>query len=105
VNKLAVDIGSSFGSPFGVSKGPADLVSLIVTGAIGVAGVIALFLLILGGIGIISGAGSDNPQQVESGKKAITYAIGGFILVFVAYWIIRVIEIIAGVNFITTPGI
>lgn len=105
MNKLAVDIGQSFGSPFGISRGPADLVSLIVTGAIAIASVIALFLLILGGIGVIAGAGSDNPQQVESGKKAITYAIAGFILVFVAYWIIRVIELIAGVNFITTPGL
>ncbi len=105
MNKLAVDIGTSFGSPFGQGKSIGDLVSTLVTAAMVLAGVIALFLLVLGGIGIIAGAGSDNPQQVESGKKAVTYAVIGFILVFVAYWVVRIIEIIVGTPFITSPGI
>ncbi len=102
MNKLAqVDIGSQFfgGSHFLASPtGVGTLVSTIVAGAIALAGVILLILLISGGIGIIAGAGNDNPQQVESGKKAVTSAILGFILVFAAYWIVKLIEIVTGVQ-------
>ncbi len=102
MQKLAqVQIGPSF---FGNSRGFTEikdigsLVSTLVSLGITVAGVILLLLLISGGIGIIAGAGSDNPQQVESGKKAVTYAIIGFLVVFAAYWIVRLIEVVTGVK-------
>ena len=105
MNKLAVDIGSNFGSPLGRTLFVGGLVSIIISTALAIASVIIVFLLILGGIGIISGAGSDNPESVAKGKQAITWAIVGFIIVFVAYWLIRIIELITGVNFITLPGL
>ncbi len=102
MQKLAqVPIGSSF---FGANRGFTEikdigsLVSTLVSLGITVAGVILLLLLVSGGIGIIAGAGSDNPQQVESGKKAVTYAIIGFLVVFAAYWIVRLIEVVTGVT-------
>lgn len=104
MNKLAVDIGSSFGSPFGQSKGIGDLVSVIVSNALVIAGVILLFFFIFGGISMIAGAGQDNPERAAKGKQAATSALIGFIIIFAAYWIIRLIEIITGVAFITAPG-
>lgn len=105
MGKLAVDIGSTFGSPFGTGKGIGDLTTLILRGAISVASVIFLFLIISGGIGIISGAGGSSPEKVEKGKQAVTWGVIGFIIVLAAFWIIRIIEITTGKAFITNPGI
>lgn len=103
--KLAqIDIGETFLGPnseFKELTGVGSLVSRTVTIALTAAGIILLFLLIVGGLMMIAGAGSDNPETVEKGKKAASSAIIGFVVVFVAYWIIRIIELITGFNFIT----
>lgn len=76
-------------------------VTTIITGAISIAGIILLFLLIGGGIGMISGAGKSDPQTVEKGKKAATSALIGFIVVFCSYWIVKLIEQITGLSLIS----
>lgn len=104
MNKLAVDIGSKFGSPFGQSKGIGDLVSAIVSNTLVVAGIILVFFFVIGGISMIAGAGQDNPEKAAKGKQAATSALLGFIIIFAAYWIIRIIESVTGLN-ILNPGI
>ncbi|HLD91831.1 MAG TPA: hypothetical protein VI795_00380 [Patescibacteria group bacterium] len=74
------------------------IVSAVITGSISIAGVILLFLLISGGVGIIAGAGKSDPQSVEKGKKTATSALIGFIVVFCAYWIVKLIELITGLS-------
>ena len=100
---IGVDIGSEFGSPFGQDYGFADLVSIILSNTMVVAGIILLFLLIFGGISMIMGAGQDNPEAAAKGKQAATSAVIGFIIIFAAYWIIQIIETITGLN-ILKPG-
>ena len=75
-----------------------SLVTIILRVAFSVAGIILIVLLIMGGISIISGAGSDNPEKTAKGKEAITSALIGFIVVFSAFWIVRLIEIITGLT-------
>jgi hypothetical protein len=97
----AVDIGKEFlGDNPNLTEvaGVGKYVSAIITGAISIAGVILLFLLIMGGFGMIAGAGSNNPEKVEKGKKAATSALIGFIVVFMSYWIVKLIESITGLN-------
>lgn len=60
-----------------------------------------LFLLVLGGIGVIAGAGGDNPERAAKGKQAVTSAIIGFIIIIVAYWIIQIIENITGITILS----
>ena len=100
MNKIAqINIGSEFGSPIGQPGfGLADLVSIILSNAIIIAGIIVLFLFIGGGISIIAGAGQDNPERAARGKQAVTAAAIGFIIIFATYWIIQLIEIITGVD-------
>jgi len=106
VNLLSqIPIGSTFNSPFGQTKTIGDLVSTLIRGGMVVSGVIILFFLVFGGISIIAGAGSNNPEQAAKGKQAVTAAAIGFVIVFVAYWIVRIIELITKQNFITAPGI
>jgi hypothetical protein len=96
--KLAVDIGQRFNSPIGKTGGVgiADLVSIILSNAIVIAGVILLFLLVFGGFLMIASAGQDDPQKAAQGKKAVTAAAIGFIIIFASYWIVQVIETMTG---------
>ena len=106
MNKLAtVFIGTNFDSPFGQTKSLGDLVSLILEGSFAIAGVLLLFLIIFAGFSMIAGAGSNNPEQSAKGKKAATAAVIGFAIVFGAYLIIQLIELLLGSNPITQPGI
>lgn len=98
-----VDIGSKFGSPFGQGKDLGDLVSFAVRGAFVVAGLFILFFILFAGFQVIAGAGQNNPDAAKKGKEAATAALVGFIIVFVAYWIVRIIEALTGVPFITAP--
>lgn len=103
MNNLAtINIGDKFlGASAGKLGDPRYVgyyTSAIITGAISIAGIILLFLLIGGGIAMISGAGKSDPKTVEQGKKAATSALIGFIVVFSAYWIVKLIELITGLN-------
>lgn len=106
MNKIAdVYLFKEYNSPFGVTKDLGDLLGFINQAAIVIAGVIIVTLFIYGGLQIIIGAGNNDPQATSRGQKAVTYAFIGFIIVFSAYWIIRIIEIISGSNFITQPNV
>ena len=99
----AVDIGKEFGSSFGDTKSIGDLVSVVVTGSITVAGIIVLFLIVGGALRVIMSAGSGDAKGAESGKQALTWAVFGFVLIIVSFFIIRIIETITGQSFITMP--
>lgn len=98
-----MNIGSYFNSPIGKSIGAGELVGIIISNAIGIAGLIMVFLMVAGGIAIISGSGSDNPEQAAKGKQAVTYALIGFLIIFAAYWIIQIVEQLTGFG-ILNPG-
>ena len=99
MDKIAVDIGQEF---FGGAhflrdvKGVGDLVTLLLSNALVVAGVIFLFILVGGGLLMIAGAGRSDPEQAGKGRKAATAAVIGFIIIFASYWIIQIIELITG---------
>jgi hypothetical protein len=78
--------------------GVGTLTSIIISNALVIAGIIVLFFLVAGGIGMISGAGQDNPEKAEKSKKTITSAIVGFVVIFAAYWIVQIIGKITGTN-------
>jgi len=75
-----------------------ELISAILPNIYVLAGIILLVLLIIGGFGIIMGAGEENPERTKKGKQAITAALIGFAVIFASWWIIRIIEIITGLD-------
>lgn len=105
MNKLAVDIGTTFigtsSTNLSDQSGISFYVSSIMTAAISIAGIILLFLLVGGGIAMISGASKSDPQSVQKGKQAATSALIGFVVVFCAYWIVKLIETITGLKLIS----
>lgn len=63
-----------------------------------IAGVILLILLIFGGFTYIVNAGKQKPEGVQKGQNAIGAALIGFLLIFISWWIIQLIEIITGIE-------
>lgn len=76
----------------------SGLVSLFLSGAFVLSGLILLFFFILGGIGMISSAGQSDPQKAEQAKKTITSAVIGFVIVFTSYWIVKLIGSLLGIE-------
>ena len=85
----AIGINTSLTSLSGIINA---LVPLIIV----FSGVILLAMLIYGGFEMLTAAG--NPEQAEKGKKRLTTSLIGFIVIFAAYWIIQIMEVILGVN-------
>ena len=75
----------------------SKLVSLFLNIVFVLSGLILLFFFILGGIGMISSAGANDPQKSEQAKKTITSAVIGFVIVLTAYLIVKLILTILGI--------
>ncbi len=78
-----------------------DLVNIIVRNAFMLAGVITFILLIFGGIGIIVGAGSGDTKKLEQGKKTLTGALAGLLIVVTSVWLVQIIEKVTGLNLLS----
>ncbi len=97
--KLAFDLGTALLGPnhfLTSTTGVGTLASIIVSNAVVIAAIILFFLFLVGGFTFISGSGQNDPQKAAQGKNAITAAVAGFVIIFVAYWIIRLIERLFG---------
>lgn len=101
---LAVDIGGIAGqaglpayTSFGV------LVTAVIKNAFVLAGVIAFVLIVVGGVGVIMGAGGGDAKSMEKAKQTITYAVIGLILVVTSYWIVQIIQKLTGLNLLQGP--
>ncbi len=60
------------------------------------AGILLLFYLISGGFQIMTSAG--NPKAVEAGKGKIMYGLIGFVIVFIAFWIVQLVGLLFGID-------
>jgi len=96
-----IDIGGSFG-PAKNFPDIASLFNILLPNIFIVAGIIVLFLFIFGGLSYIAGGGTGDSQKAEKGKKAVTSAVIGLFLIFGAYFIMKIIEYVTGVNFFNT---
>ncbi len=99
----AVSIGNE--TPLGGSNGTLDsysntsqLINPLLRNSLVIAGIIFLALIIFGGIGMIAGAGNNDPKKTEASQKTITSAVIGFIVIFSAFFIIQIIQVITGAN-------
>ena len=91
-----MDIKEKFITPFTDVTKISGLVTTFLNIVFMLAGLILLFFFIMGGIRMISSAGSDDAQAAENAKKTITSAVIGFVVVFTAYWIVKLIGQMTG---------
>jgi hypothetical protein len=94
---MAVNITDVF-APAKTFSTFGDIVSVIVKNAFVFAGIISFVLLIIGGLGVIVGAGSGDTKKLEQSKKAITGAVMGLLIVVLSVLIVQVIATITGAD-------
>lgn len=76
---------------------PADIVNIIVRNLFILSGIIILFLIIYAGYQFIA----KNAKGVDEAKSIMTAAVAGLVVMFVAYWIIKILETILGMPLLT----
>lgn len=79
-----------------------DVVSTIIPYVFFFAGTAMLLMLIMGGFALLTGA--SDPKRIDQGKQQITYAVVGFIIVFLAYWVVQLARRIFGLTEYTIFG-
>ncbi len=91
-----VNLATTYPSPIKDLKQTGGFVSTLLNNSVMFSGVMLLILILLGGLAMIINAG--NQQQNQNSKAAVTYTFFGFLIIFAAYWIIQIIELIFGVK-------
>lgn len=79
---------------------PAFLINLLAQNIFAIAGVVLFFMLLLAGFKFVAGG----KKGAEDAKSILTTAIIGFIIMFTAYWIVVLVEIITGINIPVGPA-
>ena len=73
-----------------------SIITVVVPLVLAAAGLFLLFYLVTGGFGIMTSKG--DPKALDAARTKITTAIVGFIIIFVAYWIVQLLGLILGVT-------
>lgn len=93
-------INASLNLKNGLSSGNiGDIVSVFLPYLLTLAGLILFGMLIFGGFTMLSGAAEKD--AAEKGKSMITNAVIGFIVIFAAYWIAQILQVIFKVNIVS----
>jgi hypothetical protein len=79
---------------------PGALISRVLTFAFPIAGIILFVMILWGGFEMISGA--TESKSMEAGKQRITAAVVGFLLLFAAYWMTQLVQIVFNVSILGT---
>lgn len=64
--------------------------------ALGLAGILILIFFIWGGFEVLASTG--DPQKIKRGTERILHAVVGFLILFATYWIVKLVEVILGVE-------
>ena len=62
------------------------------------AGLILFFMLIWGGFSFLTAAGDE--EKIKSGQQRITWAVVGFLVLFVAFWLMRLLQFVLGIGMV-----
>ena len=73
-----------------------DIINDLVPYVFALAGLLLFFILILGGFELMTSAG--DPKKMEAAKGKITNAVIGFVIIFVAFWLVQILEVIFGLT-------
>lgn len=80
----------------GSLKTLSDVVSAFVPYLFGIAGIILFLYFIWGGFGVMFAQG--DPKAAASAQGRITTAIVGFVIIFVAYWLVQLLGRVFGLD-------
>lgn len=74
----------------------SDIIGRLLLYVFVIVGLLLFFYLIYGVFTMLSAFG--NPQSISAGTTIITRALIGFVIVFSAYWIVQIIELVLGLR-------
>lgn len=75
---------------------PEGVINRTLTFLFPIAGMALFVMLVAGGVEMMFGAAGK--KSIDSGKQRVTAAIVGFILLFSAYWITQIVEVVFGID-------
>jgi len=90
-------VGRTFTNPLAGGKvdtesvGVPEIVGRIVSGALGITGILALVFIIVGGWQVIIGSQEGKEDKIDKGKKTLVYAIIGLLVAFAGYIVINIV--------------
>ncbi|HUV42842.1 MAG TPA: TrbC/VirB2 family protein [Patescibacteria group bacterium] len=101
MKKLALTFpgGESINDPpsFAFASGNiSNIINDLIPYIFALAGLALLLILIWAGFEMMTSAG--DPKKMESAKGRLTGAVIGFVIIFVAYWLIQILEVIFGLK-------
>lgn len=75
-----------------------SIVSVILRNIYVIAAIILFVMILIGGLGMIISAGDAEKQKQSS--KTLGSAVTGFLILFLSYWILKLIQFLTGVQLI-----
>lgn len=84
---------SSIGDIISGDDGKSGVLSYVLV----FAGLILLLMLISGGIGLMTSAGSPDKSKAAYGR--ISGALIGFLIIFISWFVAKIVEVVLGVKF------
>ncbi|HBD02515.1 MAG: hypothetical protein UX38_C0001G0058 [Microgenomates group bacterium GW2011_GWC1_46_16] len=100
MNNQAVDypkLNQALGNNLG-DKNLGGIISAVLPTLLSLAGLILFGMLIFGGFTMLAGAA--NKESQEKGKKMVTSALIGFFVIFLAYWLAQILQVIFKINIV-----
>jgi hypothetical protein len=91
-----VSIQEPPGFKFGGEAKIGDIISALLPYIFVLAGLVLFIFLIIGGFGLLTSGG--NPDKVKAAQGKITSAVIGFVIIFISYWLVRILEIVLGIQ-------
>ena len=73
-----------------------QIVSRLLVYIFPLAGIATFIYLLIGGFGYLTAAGNEEAAKKAQGQ--ITNALIGFLIIFLSYWIVQILEIILGIK-------
>src|SRR3989344_2439691 len=92
---LALDIRDAF-PPAKNFETIADVLNIVMPLFMAGAGLVFFITLLIGGLTIITAGG--NSERFQTGRKKITFSILGLLMVISSYFIVKLMEIIFGID-------
>lgn len=89
-------VGNIQKAVYDVYNTPAGIINRAFPFIFGFAGLILFVMLVWGSLEVFFGAASS--KSVESGKKRVTNALIGFLILFASFWIAQIITTIFGID-------
>ena len=88
-----VDIGKVYQPALKTSyRTLGELISTFLPKILIFAGVIFFLMTVVAGLGVIAGAGQEDPQAKERAKAFFTNALIGLVIIFTSYWVVQLIS-------------